>query len=382
MNSPGDLAATLQAAQPATLCAAAMGELQNVLAEIELPHNPVTLRSHPRLQAWPALDLPAQLGGAACSSPAMARWFRRCGRLDVELRDLIGAGHARLLRQVRGKRFDDVLRDVAGGRAYCAIAITEPEAGSDMQALAATATPVNGGYCIDGVKQYISRIAECTHLIVFARIARATELPLITAFLVARDTPGIGVEPMTPMGLAHVSWGRVTLHAVQVPSELRVGGEGQGMALFHHHFCYWRTMMAATAIGAAETVIEETVRHMKTRHAFGAPIARFTHLQQALAQHVARLRMAWLLVERVASDIDGHRRPVFDAAMAKAEAVEAAIAAAEWGMSTFGAAGYQVAQGLEKRYRDLLGLRVADGTTDVLRGQVARGLLGEEMYAL
>lgn len=119
---------------------------------------------------------------------------------------------------------------------------------------------------------------------------------------------------------------------------------------------------------------------MKSRQAFGGPIGRFSHLQLGLARHVAELRMAWLLVTDAAARLDARDIAVSEAAMAKAEAIERALAAVEWAMNVFGAAGYDRDTGLEKRYRDLAGLRVADGTTDVLRGQVARSILGERLY--
>jgi alkylation response protein AidB-like acyl-CoA dehydrogenase len=381
MNFPFDFASSRDE-QGFLLTGADTGELKALLAELGAAWNPVVLRAHPRLKGWAGLDLPRELGGSSWCALQMVRVFRGCGRHDVELRDLPGAGHARLLHLVQSQRFDTVLSAVAEGRYYCAIAITEPDVGSDMQAMKTTATPAEGGYRLNGAKEYIARMAESTHVIVFARVARPTEPPLISAFLIPKDAPGVAVEALSPMGLCNVSWARVTLLEVQVPLSTRIGGEGQGMSLFRRHFCYWRTMMAAVAIGSAQAVVDQTTRRMKTRLAFGGPIGRFSHLQQALARHVAQLRMASLLVDRVAADIDAHRWPVFDAAMAKAEAVEAAIAATEWGMSTFGAAGYEVACGLEKRYRDLLGLRIADGTTDLLRGQVARAFLGEQLYAL
>ena len=243
-------------------------------------------------------------------------------------------------------------------------------------------TPVEGGYVLDGIKQHISRINECTHFIAFAAVRRGTHDLLLTAFLVPRNSPGLEIEPMQPSGLSTVSWGRVILRQVNVPLASRIGGEGQAHSLFRRHFCYWRTMNAALAIGSAQAAIDQTAVWMKERHAFGAPIGRFSHLQQSMAQWIARLRMSWLLVESVASDLDGRIWPVVDAAMLKAEALEVAIGATEWATTVFGAAGYDRATGLEKRHRDLLGLRIADGTTDVLRSQVARAFLGERLYEL
>jgi len=343
--------------------------------------HPVALRAHQELAGWAALDLPSRHGGAAWCASDMALLFRLCGRRDAELRDLIGAGHARLLALATTRRFDSLLSAVGQSAAYCAVAITEPDVGSDLRSLATIARPVDGGYVLDGTKQHISRISECTHFIVFAAVKRATD-PLITAFLIPRDAAGLETEPMRPSGLGAVAWGRVFLRQVSIPLASRIGGEGQGHSLFRRHFCYWRTMMAALAIGSAQAAIDQTAVWMKNRHAFGGPIGRFSHLQQAMAHWIARLRMAWLLVESVADQIDDHVWPAADAAMLKAEALEAAIGATEWAMTVFGGAGYDTATGLEKRHRDLLGLRIADGTTDVLRSQVARAFLGERLYEL
>ena len=312
----------------------------------------------------------------------MAELFRSCGRLDAELRDLVGAGHARLLTFAPTKRFDDVVKAVARGAAYCAIAITEPDVGSDLRALATIATAVEDGYVLNGTKQHISRIDECTHFIVFAAVRRGGHEPSITAFLVPRQSPGIKIELMQPSGLRTVSWGKVNFADVKIPRAFRIGGEGQANALFRRHFCYWRTMNTALAVGSAQAAIDQAAVWMKERHAFGGPIGRFSHLQQTMAQWIARLRMSWLLVENVTGHIDGHGVPAVDAAMLKAEAVEVAIGATEWATTVFGGAGYNAATGLEKRHRDLLGLRIADGTTDVLRSQVARAFLGEKLYEL
>src|ERR1700733_11944591 len=268
--------------------------------------HPVALRTHQELAGWAALDLPSRNGGAAWRASDMALLFRLCGCCDAELRDLVGAGHARLLTLAPTRRFDSVLSAVARGAAYCAVAITEPEVGSDLRSLATIARPMGGGYVLDGTKQYISRISECTHFILFAAVERATKDPVITAFLIPRDAAGLETQSMQPSGLGAVSWGRVFLRQVNVPLASRIGGEGQGHSLFRAHFCYWRTMMAALAIGSAQAAIDQTALWMKRRHAFGGPIGRFSHLQQAMALWIARLRMAWLLVENVADQIDAH----------------------------------------------------------------------------
>jgi alkylation response protein AidB-like acyl-CoA dehydrogenase len=220
----------------------AMAARLAALPELRKPWNPIALRSHPALREWPGLDLPTRVGGADWSARDMAMLFRLCGRHDAELRDLIGAGHARLLSLASTRRFDAELTAVVRSTSYCAIAITEPEAGSDIRALSTTATPADNSYVLDGTKQYISRIDECTHFLVFASVNRGGSHPLITVFLVPRATPGLVTRPMLPAGMASVTWGQVMLQNVRVPRANRIGGEGQGLSLFVRHFSYWRTL--------------------------------------------------------------------------------------------------------------------------------------------
>jgi alkylation response protein AidB-like acyl-CoA dehydrogenase len=282
-------------------------------------YHPIALRAHQDVAGWAALDLPRRLGGAAWRARDMALLFRLCGYRDAELRDVVGAGHARLLTLAPTRRFDSVLSAVARSVAYCAIAITEPDVGSDLRALATIARPVDGGYLIEGIKQYVARIRECTHFIVFAAVPRSLQKSSITVFLIPKDVTGLQIEPMQPSGLAATSWGKVFLRQVRVPLASRIGGEGQGLSLFRRHFCYWRTMTAAVAIGSAQAAIDQTGVWIRSRHAFGGPIGRFSHLQQIMAYWIAQLRMTWLLVESVADQIDADAWPVADAAMLKAE---------------------------------------------------------------
>jgi alkylation response protein AidB-like acyl-CoA dehydrogenase len=369
-DTPGDCAAA-----GAERCAEAV----IALADAQPRFDPAGLRLSGMLGAITGLDLPKRVGGGEWPATAMAQLFRLVGRRDAELRDAIGAGHARLLALARSRRFDPLLHDVVAGKAFCAVAITEPDAGSDLHGLRATATPTAGGYRIDGVKQHVSRLAECTHAIVYAAIP--ADIPRISAFLVPITASGLKVEAMSPLGMGALSWGRLRLDGVVVAVDQRIGGEGEGVSLFQRHFSYWRVMMAAIAIGCAEDAVDAACAHLKSREAVGGPIGRFTHLQLGLAQTAGDLRMGWLLIEDVAKRIDGRESAVAEAAMAKAEGVERAYRAVEWAMGIFGAAGYDAATGVEKRLRDLAGLRIADGTGDLLRGQVARAILGERLYA-
>ena len=251
-----------------------------------------------------------------------------------------------------------------------------------MHGIETHAIPTTDGYFLFGEKMYVARLSQASKIIIFANVLRSEKDKLLTAFLVPSNLPGLNSKRIDSLGLNGVSFGSLHLNNVFVPSSLRIGGEGQGFSLFTKHFTYWRTAMAAAAIGCARGAIEQSINRLQTRKAFGGPIGRFTHLQQQLAEHTARLHMAWLLVLSVMDRIDS-RLPAFaDAAMAKAEAVEVALSAVDWCMRVYAAKGYSTQVDIEKRFRDLLGLRIADGTTDVLRTQVARAILGNDLYEM
>lgn len=307
--------------------------------------------------------------------------FRFLGSISLDLRDVPGLGHGRVfLASKKQNQFSFQLGEISSARSFAAICITEESGGSDLHSLKTTAIRKSGGYEINGQKKYVARLQQSDVLIVFANVVGAEQG--LTAFLIEKSNPAIKIVDIEAMGLQGISWGQLDIDKAWIPEKNRIGGEGQGFTIFSTHFSFWRCAMAAAAIGAAENALERAKNRLRTRSAFAGKIGRFTHLQQDFAKHAARLHMAWLLVQSTARRIEMKQYSYVDAAMAKAEGVEASIAAVQWSMLVHGAYGYSVEAKLEKSLRDLLGLRIADGTTDVLRGQVARGLLGEELYAL
>lgn len=345
-------------------------------------NSPLEWRRRTASSGLPGLDLPHRVGGKQWSARQMAYIFALLGRIDLDLRDVPGGGHSRILLASKQRKYDWILSNVSKAQEFFAVTITEPNAGSDINNIQTIATPVSEGYQITGRKLYVARILEASHLIVFAKVDRSELEKPITVFILSRDTPNIRFEELKGMGLNGTSFGGLHLDKVFVPNSMRVGGEGQGFSLFTEHFTYWRSAMAAAAIGCAQGALEKAIKHLQNREAFGGPIGRFTHLQQEFAEHLSKIHMVWLLILSVMERIDNRLPAYVDAAMAKAEAVETALRAVEWSMKVFGARGYIDQIDLEKRFRDLLGLRIADGTTDVLRGQVARAVLGDGLYDL
>ncbi len=143
-------------------------------------------------------------------------------------------------------------------------------------------------------------------------------------------------------------------------------------------------MQSASAIGCGEAALQQMADRIKVRQAYGGPIGRFTHLQQPLGENTTKLQMAMALARKAAELIDQGN---YDAASPlvngiKAEGVEIALAASDAAMRAHGALGYSRRFDLRDRVRDLMGLRIADGTTDVMRMEVVRSAYGSEFWTM
>ncbi len=185
-------------------------------------------------------------------------------------------------------------------------------------------------------------------------------------------------------GLTGNSFGGLKFNDMFVGTEYLLGEDGDGGKIFSEHFTYWRLMQSAAAIGCGEAALQQMADRIKERHAYGGPIGRFTHLQQPIGEYTTKLQMAMALAREAAELIDQGN---YEAASPlvngiKAEGVEIALAASDAAMRAHGALGYSRQVDLGDRVRDLMGLRIADGTTDVMRMEVVRSAYGSEFWTM
>jgi alkylation response protein AidB-like acyl-CoA dehydrogenase len=252
-----------------------------------------------------------------------------------------------------------------------AISVTEPDVGSDVTAIKSVARAVDGGYRLTGSKRYNARLEQASHVIIFTQSSKQKGL---SAFVIPINHPGLKIEKLTAHGLIGNSFGGLQFDDIFVPADSMLGDDGAGMSIFFEHFIYWRLMQTAAALGTAEQALEQMADRLITRQANGGPIGRFTHLQQALGKHTTQLKMARALTKEAARLIDQGNyeaaRPLVNGL--KAEGVEIALEAVDAAVRAFGAEGYSTRVDLGDRLRDLNGLRIADGTTDVMRMDVVR----------
>ncbi len=331
----------------------------------------------------PALDLPSEFGGANWPASKMIQVFRHAGRFDLNLRDVVGGAHARVLLHCKSVESRDILQRLADGEGYMAITITEKGSGSDFTAMESTSEKVDGGYILNGKKRFNARLEQASHVLVFTR-SNSGRIGRLNVFAVPMDAKGLKVESFGAHGLVGNSYGGLELDNVFVPDALRVGDEDEGYDIFNSHFRYWRLMQAAAAIGTAERALEMMAERLETRKVYGAPIGRFTHLQQPLGQHSTELKMAWALAIEAAKLIDERRFAEADELVCglKAEGVEIALKAVDAAARAFGGEGYSDLVDIGDRLRDLNGLRIADGTTDVMRSAVVKSRFGKQFWEM
>lgn len=256
-----------------------------------------------------------------------------------------------------------------------ALAITEPEAGSDAAAITTHARRVAGGYVIDGHKKFIGNapVAECC--VVFATVAPGTRSKGITAFVVERGDAGFVIGERQPkMGSRCFPAGELHFESCFVPDDRRLGAEGDGFRGLMSCFDRARVQLAANSLGIGRAALEHAVDHAKRRRAFGQPIHEFQAVSFRLADAKLKLDQARLLTYDAARLADEGRPFSTEAAMAKLAASEAAWFATWAASQTLAGAGYVRDSPVQKWLRDAKLDEIWDGTSDIMRLIVARSL--------
>ena len=268
------------------------------------------------------------------------------------------------------------LPPVREGRAIAAFALSEPEAGSDVAALAMTAKPDGGAHVrLDGEKTWISNGGIADHYVVFARSGEAAGARGLSAFVVDAGTPGLSVaeriEVIAPHPLA-----RLAFDGVRVPLANRLGKAGEGFKGAMATLDIFRSTVGAAALGFARRALAETIEHAATRNLFGAPLADLQMTQSSIADSATEVDAAALLVYRAAWTKDkGAARVTREAAMAKMFATEAAQRVIDRAVQLHGGQGVRKGVKVEELYREIRALRIYEGATEVQKIVIAREAL-------
>ena len=257
----------------------------------------------------------------------------------------------------------------------CAVAITEPEHGSDAAAIEATAVRRDGGYVLNGRKKFIGNGHLADLCIVFATVEPGSRSHGITAFLVEHGDDGFVRGPRLPkMGSRCFPAAEIAFEDCFVPEDRRLGEEGEGFRGLMWVFDVARVQLAAGAVGLGRAALELAVGYAKEREAFGRAIHEFQAVSFRLADAKLKLEQARLLTHRAAELADAGRPFSTEAAMAKLAASEASVFATSAAVMTLGGAGYIRDSLAQKWYRDAKLDEIWDGTSDIMRLLIARSL--------
>ena len=251
------------------------------------------------------------------------------------------------------------------GRAMASFAMTEPDAGSDVASLGATAEPNGDGYVLSGTKTFISNAGIADFYTVFATTDRAKKDKGIGCFVVAADTPGLRFVRPLLLSAPH-PLGEIALQRAVVPSECRLDAPQEGFKLGLATLDRLRATVGAAACGMASRALAEALAHAKARQQFGRPLADFQLIQEKLARMATDLTAARLLVYRAAWEKDrGAPRVTLEAAMAKAFATEAAQRIVDDAVQILGGRGVLADHPVDRLYRSVRALRIYEGTTEI-----------------
>ena len=265
---------------------------------------------------------------------------------------------------------------VASGQAIAAFALSEPDAGSDVAAMACEARVEGDSVVLNGQKTWISNGGIADFYVVFARSGEAAGAKGISAFVVDANAPGLHIaeriQVMAPHPLA-----RLRFDNCRIPLTQRLGQGGEGFKVAMRTLDVFRTSVAAAALGFARRAMDEALHRATTRKMFKGVLADFQLTQAKLAQMATTIDSSALLVYRAAWMRDQGENVTREAAMAKMAATEGAQQVIDAAVQMFGGQGVVSEEVVERLYREIRALRIYEGATEVQQLIIARELLKE-----
>lgn len=325
------------------------------------------------------MTAPADVGGAGADYVSYALALMEIAAADGALSTIVSIQNSimvsGLLKDGSPEQKERWLPSFISGEAIGAFALTEADAGSDAAAIRTRATRVPEGWRIDGAKQFITSGSIASVAMVIAVTDPQAGRRGISAFLVPTDTPGYSVDKVEhKLGQAASDTCGIRFENCIVPEGALLGAEGRGYSIALSNLEAGRIGIAAQSIGMAQAALDTAVTYARDRRSFEKVIIEHQAVGFRLADMATRLEAARQLVLHAASLKDAGEPALNAASMAKLFASETAEAVASGAIQTLGGYGYLEEFGLAKIYRDVKVCQIYEGTSDVQRMVIARGL--------
>ena len=328
-----------------------------------------------------APTVPTEYGGLGLAPMAQAILLEEIARVSPALALSVGA-HSNLFADNLARNGTDAQRrrflpPIADGRAIGALALTEPNAGSDAVSLRTRAERDGSHYVLSGTKQFITNGPVADSLLVYAKTSPDWGAHGISAFLVARDDPGFVVaKSLDKMGMRGSPTGELAFDRCRIPADRLVGSENDGVRVMMSGLNVERAVLSAIPVGIMAECLDRSLEYARQREQFGRTIGHFELIQEKLANMSADLDASRLLMYAALGSVVTEPRRMAPAAAALTFASEASTRAALSAIQLHGGYGYMRDLPLERLARDAKLLEIGAGTSEIRRLLVARELLG------
>ena len=325
-----------------------------------------------------ALNIPEEYGGpgvdAVSAAIAIEELGWGCGSTALAVAAHNGLGTTPLALWGSETLKQRYLVPIAAGKGrLAALALTEPDAGSDLQGTKTKAEKDGDQWVLNGNKMWCTNASIADYIVTLAR----TSPEAFSLILVPTDTAGLYIAPPEKkLGVKGSPTHAVTYENVWVPQENLIGAEGEGLKYTLTTLDGGRISIGALSVGLAQAALDEALQYAKQRQAFGRPIANFQAIQWMLADAATEIEAARLMVYRAAFLKDQGKRYTKEAAMAKLFATEMAERVCRNAIQVHGGYGYSQEYPVERIYRDARLMTIGEGTSEVQRLVISRMVLG------
>jgi alkylation response protein AidB-like acyl-CoA dehydrogenase len=270
-----------------------------------------------------------------------------------------------------------LLPKMASGEFLGAVAMTEPDSGSDLASIRTSAVTCEEGLLLNGHKQFITNGSKADVIVVLA--ATSSQNPLFNKSLIVIEKPLVGFTTgisESKMGFRASDTSELFFDDVKLSKQAFLGREGQGILLIMKSLQTSRLASAALALGIAESAHNEAILYAKQRKQFGKPISEFQSIQNYVADNETELECARLLMNNAATKQDRHENNEAYSAMAKYYCTETALRVVSKALQIHGAYGYIKRFPIERHYRDIRLCTLIEGTSEILRPLISKHVCG------
>lgn len=328
------------------------------------------------------MTVPIEYGGMEVDFVSMAIVFEEISRAWMGIAGILGSHSlscVMIARHGTDEQKRHYLPDLASGARRTGIALTEPDAGTDLQGIKTRAVTEGDGWVINGTKIWITNARYADPLPVLVKTDPDADPPHrgMSVFLVDQKTPGFEVsKDMGKLGYRGTESCEVRLSDVWLSTDQLLGGEpGRGLQQVLEALELGRINIAARGVGVAQEAYDQALAYSKQREAFGKPIGAFQAIQLKLADMATQVQAARLLTYWAANRADSGERVDLEAGMAKLFASETALSNSIEAMRIHGGAGYSTELDIERLYRDSPLMVIGEGTNELQGIVIARALL-------